>query len=114
MPQTCDYIFSCGITYLYFRQSAEANVYSATPSTIQRRVNDVVPFSCLTCLDDTPIGTGAFGDVYKMFQNEWACHVAYKKLDIRVFRKDSERDQKFAVFNKFSYQSCFVSIIIII
>ena len=46
-------------------------------------VNDAVPYNKLVLLDIKPIGTGAFGDVFKAIQKDWDCQVAYKKLDTR-------------------------------
>jgi len=67
---------------------------ATTEVIYQRNVNDIISHACLTLLDEEPIGSGAFGRVYKAYHNEWGCQVAYKKLDIQFLREGHIRDQK--------------------
>ena len=62
--------------------------------TTQRTINNLISHDVLTYLDDEPIGSGAFGDVYKTFHNQWGCQVAYKRFDIRHIRKSSNVEKK--------------------
>ena len=45
-------------------------------------INDTVPYNKLVLLDLKPIGSGAFGDVFKAMHQDWTCQVAYKRLGV--------------------------------
>jgi len=65
----------------------------------QPTVSDLVPFTRITFLDDKPIGSGAFGAVYKAVHNEWGCQVAYKKLAALYIGERSKAEQQLVFSN---------------
>ena len=79
-------------------QSVQNNKISPKEQSVQttqlRTINNLISHKVLTYLDDEPIGSGAFGDVYKTFHNHWGCQVAFKRLDIRQIRKSNNAEQK--------------------
>lgn len=47
-------------------------------------INDTISYNKLMIYDlKKPIGSGAFGDVFKACHKDWGCLLAYKKLDVR-------------------------------
>jgi len=66
----------------------------------QPTISDLVPFTRITFLEDTPIGFGAFGAVHKALHNEWGCQVAYKKLAVPYIGERSKAQQQL-VFSNF-------------
>jgi len=61
-------------------------------------VIDLVPFTSVRLLDDKPIGSGAFGAVYKALHNEWGCQVAYKKLAVHYIVERTTAEQKLVFY----------------
>jgi len=64
-----------------------------------RTIIDLVPFTSIRFLDDKPIGSGAFGAVYKALHNEWGCQVAYKKLAVLYIGERSKAEQQLVYSN---------------
>ena len=65
----------------------------SAPHTL-RTINNLIPHHVLTYLDDEPIGSGAFGNVYKTFHNHWGCQVAYKRLITHHIRQSSKAEKE--------------------
>jgi len=65
----------------------------------QPTISDLVPFTRITFLEDKPIGSGAFGAVYKALHNEWGCQVAYKKLAVLYIGERTKVEQQLVFSN---------------
>jgi len=72
---------------------------SSDTASNQPTISDLVPFTRIQFLDDKPIGSGAFGAVYKALHNKWGCQVAYKKLAVLYLGERSKAEQQLVFSN---------------